>query len=298
MNTAIEASGLGKRFGRRWALRDCSFTIPAGRVVAVVGANGAGKSTLLNVAANLIAPTTGTLRLLDTDVSDRAKLLNRVGFVAQDVPLYRGFSVVDTLEVGRRLNRRWDGLFAAGRLRELGIEPDQKVGALSGGQRAQVALVMALARRPDILLLDEPVAALDPLARRSFLSLLMQEVASRPLTIVLSSHLIADLERTCDYLVVLGEGQVRVLGAIDKLIDSHWLLSGQAGRDLPPGVSLIQREQHGSEVTALVRTHAEAPPLGWQGSRLDLEELVLAYIAKPSARALPGPARAAVEAAP
>src|SRR5262245_41772091 len=189
MTAAVVATGLGKRYRGRWGLRDCTLEIPKGRVVALVGPNGAGKTTLLHLATGILRPSAGSVSVLGSTPGADATLLSRVGFVAQDVPLYRNLSVADTLEFGRRLNSRWDQSLAVERLERLGIPLRDRVGELSGGQRAQVALALALGKRPELLLLDEPLASLDPLARREFLQVLMEGVAEHGLTVVLSSHL-------------------------------------------------------------------------------------------------------------
>jgi ABC-2 type transport system ATP-binding protein len=211
---AIEANGLGKRYRRRWALADCTLTVPAGQVVGLVGPNGAGKTTFLELAVGLLRPTTGTIRTRE-----------RVGFVAQDAPLYAGLSVADHLRMGQALNDRWDTGLARRRIREAGLDLRQRAGRLSGGQRARLALTLAVAKRPELLVLDEPVANLDPLARREFLDSVAQAVAAsgEDVTVVFSSHLVADLERTCGYLILLVASQVRLAGPVGSL------LAGPAG---------------------------------------------------------------------
>src|ERR1700677_3004349 len=226
MTAVLEASDLGKRYGRRWALRDCNLAIPAGYVVGLVGPNGAGKSTLLNLAVGLLAPTTGTLEVLGGKPAEGPTQLGRVGFVAQDKPTFSGLSVADHLELGARLNPGWDREMAEQRIAQLGLDPSQRAGKLSGGQQAQLALTLAVAKRPEFLILDEPVASLDPLARREFLQILMETVAEDGVSVVLSSHLVADLERVCDYLVVLVGARVRVAGPVDELLATHYLLAG------------------------------------------------------------------------
>ena len=211
MNYAIEANGLGKRYGRRWALAECTLTVPAGQVVGLVGPNGAGKTTLLELAVGLQRPTTGTIRVRE-----------RVGFVAQDAPVYEGLSVADHLRMGQALNDRWDAGLARRRVREAGLDLRQQAGRLSGGQRARLALTLAVAKRPELLILDEPVANLDPLARREFLDSVAQAVSACA-TVVFSSHLVADLERTCGYLILLAASQVRLAGPVGSL------LAGSAG---------------------------------------------------------------------
>ncbi|WP_426513555.1 ATP-binding cassette domain-containing protein [Dactylosporangium sp. McL0621] len=215
MTAAIDARGLGKRYQGRWALQECTMSIPAGHVVGLVGPNGAGKSTLVNLAVGLLAPTGGTVRVFGGPPgASRA----RIGFVAQDAPLYAGLSVADHLTLGARLNPAWDPAYAAGRVRRLGLDRRRRAGRLSGGQRAQLALTLALAKRPDLLVLDEPVASLDPLARRDFLDDLAGAVAARAASVVLSSHLVTDLERICDHLIVLGAGRVQLAGRIADLL--------------------------------------------------------------------------------
>jgi len=219
--TLLAASGLGKRYRRRWALSGCTLEIPAGRVVGLVGPNGAGKTTLLHLAAGLIAPTTGTVEVLGGRPGDGPAQLARVGFVAQDTPVYPGLSVAGHLRMARYLNPGWDGKEAWRRIEQLGIDPRQRAGRLSGGQRAQVALTLAIAKRPELLILDEPVASLDPLARREFLRSVAGTVAGRGTNVVLSSHLVADLELICDYLVVLVASRVRLAGDIAALLASQ-----------------------------------------------------------------------------
>jgi ABC-2 type transport system ATP-binding protein len=215
---AIQASGLGKRYGRRWALSDCTLTIPAGRVVGLVGPNGAGKTTLLHLAVGLLTPTSGTISVLGAHPADSAAQLGRVGFVAQDTPVYPGMSVAEHLRMGQALNPGWDSALARRRIEQLGLDPRQRAGRLSGGQRAQLALTLAVAKRPDLLILDEPVASLDPLARREFLEAVTQNAVARGMTVVLSSHLMADLERICDYLVLLVASRVRLAGMVGDLL--------------------------------------------------------------------------------
>jgi ABC-2 type transport system ATP-binding protein len=289
---ALEATGLGKRYGRTWALRDCSLALPQGRIAALVGPNGAGKTTLLHLAVGLLAPTAGAIRVLGGTPGRDPALLARVGFVAQDAPLYGDFSVAEHLTMGGRLNPRFDQALARDRLGRLGIPLDRRVGTLSGGQRAQVALAMALAKRPQLLLLDEPVASLDPLARREFLQALMGSVAEQGLTVLLSSHLLADLERVCDYLIVLQASRVQVLGPVDDLLDRHKLLVGpRRDPDRIAGVAAVVRATHtGRQSTLLVRTDGPVRDPAMAVADVTLEDLVLAYLADPSAGTLPGPA--------
>src|SRR5438105_5641936 len=216
MIARIEAPGVGKRFGRTWALQDCSIRVPAGKIAGLVGPNGAGKTTFLHLAAGLLRPTVGEIRVFGRSPQEELLLLlDRVGFVAQDTPLYAGFSVGDMLRFGRKLNRRWDEAAAEERLRSLAIPFDKKIGQLSGGQRSQVALGLALGKHPELLLLDEPVARLDPLARREFMQRLTEAVADEGSTVRLSSHVVGDLERVFDYLTIIAAGLHLVAGDLD-----------------------------------------------------------------------------------
>ena len=290
MSTAFETNGLGKRYGRTWALRDCSLRVPAGRIAALVGPNGAGKSTLLHLAVGLLRPDAGTVQVLgETPAANRA-LLDRVGFVAQDAPLYRDFTATDLFTMCGKLNRRWDAALARERLGHLRIPFDRPVGKLSGGQRAQVALTLALAKRPELLLLDEPVAGLDPLARREFLQTLMGSVAEEGTTVVLSSHLLGDLERVCDYLILLQAAHVQVLGSVDDLLAGHRVLIGPRRAEAKVPGSVVHASHTDKQSTLLVRTNGQ--PIhdpAWTVHSVTLEDLVLAYLADASAGALPGP---------
>ena len=291
MTIALEANGVGKRYGRTWALRDCSLSLPEGHVAALVGPNGAGKTTLLSLAVGLLRPSEGDVRVFGATPRDNVAALGRIGFVGQDTPLYRDFTVDDLLTMGSKLNTRWDASGAVGRLRQLGIPVDRRAGRLSGGQRAQVALTLALAKQPDLLVLDEPVASLDPLARRDFLAALMGSVAERGLTVILSSHLIADLEHRCDYLIVLADSRVQVLGSVDELLSRPQ----DPDRTAYPGWIHRWGRQRGSrstterQTTMLVRTNGPVSDPGWTVHDVGLEELVLAYLAEPAAGTLPGP---------
>lgn len=221
MTAAIETKGLGKRYRRKQALADCTLSVPAGHVVGLVGPNGAGKSTLLNIATGMLAPSSGTIEVLGARPAVGPAQLARVGYLPQAAPVYAGLSVADHLKLGARLNPAWDADLARRRMDRLGLDPRQKAGTLSGGQRAQLALTLAVAKRPELLILDEPVAALDPLARRQFLDDLTDATAGQGLSVILSSHLIADLERTCDYLIVLVASKVMLAGPVDDLLAAH-----------------------------------------------------------------------------
>jgi ABC-2 type transport system ATP-binding protein len=266
MTFALETQGLGKRYGSNWALRECTLQIPAGSVTALVGPNGAGKTTLLHLAVGLSKPTTGTV-----------DVVGNVGFVAQEHPLYARLSIAETLHLGRALNDTWDDDSARARIERLGLPLRQKVSKLSGGQRAQVALTLALAKQPDVLLLDEPVASLDPLARREFMQSVMEEVAERGMTVVLSSHIVADLERICDHLVILARSRTQLAGQIDQLLAEHRLLVGPRGA-APDGVDVVLEKATERQSTLLVRSHRHVYDARWQVLEVDLEEIVLAYL--------------------
>ncbi|MFD7661721.1 ABC transporter ATP-binding protein [Streptomyces sp. NPDC059788] len=293
---AIEAYGLGKKYRRGWALRDCSFRLPAGHVCALVGPNGAGKSTFLGAATRLVRPTTGTLRLFGVPVSDPA-VLEHVAFLAQDKPLYARFTVAETLRLGRELNPRWDPEIAERIVRAGQLPLDARISTLSGGQRTRVALALAFGKRPKLLLLDEPMSDLDPLARHELSGLLMAEAAEHGTTVVMSSHLLSEMADMCDYLVVLGEGQVRMAGQTDELVPGHLLVTGLAeqggagpGAGVPDGVPAELAERHtvvesrvtGRQFTALIRPGGPLPD-SWETNEPSMEEVLLAYLRSPGA---------------
>ncbi|MFD5825271.1 ABC transporter ATP-binding protein [Lentzea sp. NPDC060358] len=280
---ALRTDGLGKRYRKGWALRDCTLDLPAGGVIALVGPNGAGKTTLLRLAVGLLAPSTGTVRVLGHDVTaSTPHTLSRIGFLAQDHPLYQRFTVAEMLRFGRSCNLRFDQGLAERRLAALGIGLDRRTGTLSGGQQAQVALALALAKRPDLLVLDEPVASLDPLARHEFLQVLMGAVAEDGVTVLFSSHVVHELERVCDHLVVLNRGRVTLAGDIDTLLTEHRRLVGPR-TDTGPGrdgavVETVHSDRH---TTLLVRDGGIPAAPGWQAEPVALEDLVLAYLRRP-----------------
>jgi ABC-2 type transport system ATP-binding protein len=282
VTAALQANGLGKKYRRRWALTDCTLDVPAGRVVGLVGPNGSGKSTLLNLAVGMLAPTAGSIEVLGGRPASGPQQLARVGYVAQDTPTYVGLSVSDHLRLGARLNPGWDAALAGDRIARLGVDPSQKAGKLSGGQRAQLALTLGIAKRPDLLILDEPVASLDPLARREFLQDLMEAVAEQELSVVLSSHLVSDVERACDYLIVLVDSRVQVAGDIDELLATHHRLVGPRRDEttLPSDQHVISASHTDRQTTVLVRTDAPILDPAWTVSPLNLEDLVLAYMGR------------------
>ncbi|MFI6356492.1 ABC transporter ATP-binding protein [Streptomyces sp. NPDC050743] len=284
-DTAIEATGLGKRFGRRggWALRDCSFRLPAGRVCAVVGPNGAGKSTLLALAAGLLPPTEDRLRALG---ATPATARPRVGYVAQDKPLYAQLTIAEILRMGADLNPgHWDAAAAEHVVAGGDLDPRARIRSLSGGQRTRVALALALGKRPELLLLDEPMADLDPLARHELMGTLMAQAAQFGTTIVMSSHVVAELEDSCDHLLLVGGGPIRLAGEIDDLLAAHLRVTGAADSAGLDGHAVVESRVTGRQLTALIRP-AGALPAGWRTAAPTLEELVLAHLRNPEAPAL------------
>jgi ABC-2 type transport system ATP-binding protein len=280
MTNALETVALGKRYGHRWALRDCTLSIPTGKVVGLVGPNGAGKSTLLHLAVGLSKASVGSICVLGDRPGSGPGALARVGFLAQDSPVYGRLTVAQHLRMGAWLNPSWDRTFADAHVEEVGLAPGQRAGTLSGGQRAQLALTMALAKQPELLLLDEPVAALDPLARREFLQTLMEVVATRYVSVVLSSHLIADLERVCDHLVVLVDGGVALEGDVETLLQAHHRLVGPRKNTstLPSNQIVIDARHLDKQSTFIVRTDDPILDPAWTVSPLSLDDLVITYM--------------------
>ncbi len=275
----LVADGLGKRFRRDWALRDLTLTIPKGAVVGLAGPNAAGKSTLLSLAAGVLAPSEGSISVLGDDPLRTPEILGEVGYVAQGAPLYRSFRVADTIEFARRTNSRWDREIAVELLTR--IDSRAKVGALSAGERARLALALALGKRPRLVLLDEPFASLDPLAARELLQLLMDGVAELGATVVVASHVVADIQRVCDHIVLLTGGCVRLEGDVEELLESHRLLTGPR-RPLGSirGVREVVRERYsGRQLTMLVTTDGPIVDPSWTVDPVSLEELLLAYMA-------------------
>jgi ABC-2 type transport system ATP-binding protein len=289
----VEACGLGKRYGSTWALRECSVAVPAGHVAALVGPNGAGKTTLLNLAVGLAAPSAGMVSVLGGQPAGSAAALDGIAFVAQDTPLYKNLPARDMLHLTANLNRRFDRAYAEARLAELGIPVKRKAGKLSGGQQAQLALTLALARRPRLLVLDEPVAMLDPVARHDFMALVLTAAADDGVSVLLSSHVLAELERVADYLILLSRGRVQVAGEVEDLLAGHRVLTGPAAEaDRYAAGPVVHVRRGAAQAHLLVRAGAEDPvPPGWEAHPVGLEELALAYLREPGAGALPGPAR-------
>ncbi|MFJ2905621.1 ABC transporter ATP-binding protein [Streptomyces sp. NPDC091279] len=281
-DTALEAAALGKRYGwrpGRWALRDCTFRLPAGRVCAVVGPNGAGKSTLFALAAGLLAPTEGAVTVLGTDP---AAARARVGFVAQEKPLYPQLTVADTLRMGADLNPgRWDAAGAEQIVAGGDLDPGARIRTLSGGQRTRVALALALGKRPELLLLDEPMADLDPLARHELMGALMSQAARHGTTIAMSSHVVAELDGCCDHLLLIGDGRTRLAGDIEDLLAAHRRVTGPAATDVAAH-TVVESRTTGRQLTALLRPAGPLPD-GLSADQPSLEELVLSYLRNPQA---------------
>ena len=287
---ALETKSLGKRYGRGehgWALRDCTLALPAGRVAALVGPNGAGKTTLLHLAVGLLKPSVGDVRVFGHSPQREPLLvLPSVGFVAQDHPLYRGFSSSELLTMGRKLNPLWDQQGAVSRLQRLHIPLDRPVSKLSGGQQSQVALALTLGKRSQLILLDEPVASLDPLARRDFLRTLTEAAEEQHLTVLLSSHIIADLEQSCDYLIILCSGRVQLAGDITAIRRSHVFLTGPRAESeaVIRAHTILAQHSRGDETSLLIRTTGTEPHPGpaWQQRNATMEDIVLAYLEQPA----------------
>lgn len=276
----IATEGLGKRFGSDWALQDCTVSVPPGRVTALVGANGAGKTTFLRLLVGLASPSAGSALVLGLAPDGSEDFLAGIGYLAQDVPLYRRLTANDHVAIGGHVNRRWDGSAAHDRLARLHIPTHRPVGTLSGGQRSQVGLSLALAKQPDLLLLDEPVASLDPLARREFLGTLSGAVADSGLSVVVSSHLLHDLERVCDHLVLLSSSRILLCDDIETLLASHRLLVGprrELGR-LGTNLTVVSAVETQRQTRVLVRTNGPVLDPTWDVSDVGLEDLILGYM--------------------
>lgn len=291
----IEAHGLGKRYGATWALRECTLALSEGHVVALVGPNGAGKTTLLNLVVGLTDPSSGTVSVLGGRRAGSLAALDGIAFVAQDAPLYKNLSAADLLHETRNLNRRFDLNYAEHRLGELSIPLQRKAGQMSGGQQAQLALTLALARRPQLLVLDEPMAMLDPIARHDFMATVMTAATEDGVSVVLSSHVLAELERVADYLVLVSHGNIQVAGDVEDLLAAHRMLIGPASESerYARQWNVVHASSAASQVCLLVRCDATANPVppGWKARPVTLEELTLAYLREPGGAALPGPAR-------
>jgi ABC-2 type transport system ATP-binding protein len=274
---ALSATGLGRRYRRGWALRDCGFELPAGRIAALVGPNGAGKSTLMRIAAGVVPASAGEVRVFGDRPGQRG-IHPRLGFLAQDKPLYPSFTVAEMMRAGRSMNARWDSDYVRRLIDEAGVPLGARISTLSGGQRTRVALAAALGRHPDLLMLDEPLADLDPLARTEVMQTLMAEAAEHGLTVLLSSHVLSELDTVCDYLLLLIRGEVRLSGEVDDVLAQHALMVGRAG-ELPfPPEAVVENRTAGRQATVLVRSPWSVGADDWQRSQPTLEEVTLAYL--------------------
>ncbi|MFJ9406811.1 ABC transporter ATP-binding protein [Streptomyces sp. NPDC101393] len=279
---ALVATGLGHRHRRGWALRDCSFRLPRGRICALVGPKGAGKSTLLSLAAGMLPPSEGTVTVLGHP-SGASGARRRVGYLGQDRPLYPQFTVEETLRVGRERNGTWDQALAERLVAEGAVPLSARIRALSDDQRTRIALALALGRRPDLLLLDEPMSGLGPSGRREMTRILRQQAAERGMTVLMSSRMIAHLEGACDHLVLLSHGNIRLAGETDRILAAHHRLLGDASQaSLLPHPAIIAGREHLGRLSAIVRL--DEPLSGrWTTTRLPLAELLLAYLGAPAA---------------
>ncbi|MGI5506137.1 ABC transporter ATP-binding protein [Lentzea sp. CA-135723] len=269
----VRAENVAKHFGRTIALDECSFELPEGSVTGLVGPNGAGKSTLLSLIAGLLRPTAGEITVHGTAV--RGRMHPDVSLLTQKRPLYDQFTVRELMRAGAAMNERWSAERADEVLDLLaGVDKEAKVRTLSAGARTQVAIALALGRLPKVLLLDEPMSDLDPLARDETLRILMTEVAERGTTVLLSSHLLTDLGDVCDHLLLLDEGRVQVCGEIDEILHEHHVAVGPAGQVLEAD-GVIDSSHTSRQTTALVRGSA---PKGWETTHPDLEALVMGYL--------------------
>jgi ABC-2 type transport system ATP-binding protein len=296
---AVECSGLGKRYGKTWALRDCTLSLPEGRVIALIGPNGAGKTTFLSLVMGLAEATEG-MAVVDGHPAGGPGALARVAFLGQDHPLYKRFTVADHLRMGYELNAGFDLPWARARLSDLDIPLRRPAGRLSGGQQAQVALTLALAKRARVILLDEPVASLDPIARREVMTALMTRVAETGATVVFSSHVVAELGRVCDYLVVMSRTQVQLAGPTDDLIAAHARLIGPGGAapgaaGAPAGVAaVLERSASGAQTVLLARLSGPVADPRWESRPVTVEDIALGYLAAPGERYQPSPRLSAV----
>lgn len=281
-DVAIQAKGLAKRYGSFWALKNCTVTVPKGSITALVGPNGAGKTTLLKIIASLNQPSEGEIVALGSQPSQSHAYLAEIGYLAQEIPLYNLLTAAQHITMGRKMNDRWDNELAYNHLRRLGVPLDRAVGKLSGGQRAQVGLALALAKKPKLLLLDEPVAALDPLARTDFLSSLAAASADAEgdLTVVMSSHLLSDLERICDHVIILAAGETQLCDNIEHAVESHKTLIGPGDARLDsPNITVVQETRSAKQNRLLVRLAEQEPiPAGWHAENTDIEDIVLGYM--------------------
>ncbi|HEY7420175.1 MAG TPA: ABC transporter ATP-binding protein [Ktedonobacteraceae bacterium] len=277
----LEASSLGKRYGKDWALQNCNLQVPMGSVAGLIGLNGAGKTTLMHLAVGLIESSEGSMSVLELSPDKQlADLLPRIGFVPQERVFYKGFSVRDMLMLGKKLNPRWDEALAQQLASRLYLPLRQKTEKLSGGQRDMLAVIMALAKNAELLLLDEPFASLDPLARRECLKMIMETVEAKGTTVLLSSHIVSDLEQACGYMVILSSACVQLAGDRDSIMESHKLLIGPSDEFEPLSKehTVVQAHRAERQTNAVVRLHDKFTEPNWQVKDMTLEDIALAYL--------------------
>ena len=277
----VETESLTKRFRRRTALLECSLSVPRGRVVALVGPNGSGKTTLLRLLAGLSRPTEGRISVFGEEMSmSNTDLRSRVGYLDQDRPLYERWRVREILEFGRRTNPAWDADFAAQHLARLDIDLESLVKNLSGGQRAQVALAVCFAKRPDLVLLDEPASALDPVARQDLLQNITELFADNEASVLMATHAIDDVSAICDYVIILSQSRVVLSEDLDYVLESHRLLSRGVddGVPVPRGATVLDERRTTREITYLVRLGMPMERDGWRIERPTFNEIAIAYL--------------------
>jgi len=272
LDSPLVAEGFGRRYRRTrpWAVRDVSLAVPAGSITALVGANGAGKSTMIRACLGFERPDEGRLLVFGIDPRrDRTRAVNSVAYVPQGASLYRSLTIRDHFDLARGARPSFDSAYALGRVRAAGLSPERRISELSGGEGAQVALALALGTRAELLLLDEPLASLDPLARRDFLNALVDDVRGRGATALLSSHIVTDVEQACDRLVVLADGRLVLDAAVVMArAELRTVLASELGGRVAIGTFAGQA----GEPLALVRDASV-------GRAASLEEIVLGHLA-------------------
>lgn len=279
MLSIVSTTNLEKSYKGKLALKNCSINVPAGAVVALVGPNGAGKTTLLDIIAGLLPSTFGEVRLFENVIPGSLESLQRVSFVAQNSPPYKNMTVIDAVRLTKSLNVVFDREYALTRLEKLQIPLKRRIGKLSGGQQAQVALTLAIARHPELLLLDEPLSSLDSLARQQFLSELMTSVATTNMSVIFSSHSISELEKVCDYLILIVEGEVTLCDSLDRIIESHRMIACAPGElDDYSDIEIIERKLGTRFSTHLIRVTNLLSHSALESHPSTLENIVLAYL--------------------
>jgi ABC-2 type transport system ATP-binding protein len=290
MTTALETVDLGRRYMLHWGLRNCSLRVPEGSITGLVGPNGAGKSTLLRLAAGISKPSAGSLKVFDQKVNPNSPdFLAKVGYLDQSRPLYKQFRVDELMKLGGKLSDSWDQASVARWLEELKIPLDWKVSLLSVGQQAQVALAMCMGKRPHLLLLDEPMASLDPLARRGVSQMLLDSVVEHKTTVLISSHIVSELESMCDYLIMLSKSRVQIAGSVESILSNHHVLVGPLASASFESTNVISSTKAGRQGTYLIEGDFGSVDAEWEVASPDLEEIVLAYLENPTKQSVTAP---------